>query len=510
MNVDRKDESRILTSLKGEPMIRFETIRRGDRVAVWDTEGDVRFVDGPKRLLLFRERLQPLQRFRAESSQYLAIAYIDGRTEHIRGPAERWFNPIDHDAIEIKTVDTIDANDAVLVYQRHEDESISRRVLCGPAQYMPLANEWLQRLDTLERHNAEAHQYLVVRYLDGRTEHLRGPVDLWFRPDEHEAINVENATPVDAHQALVIYRREENELVSRRVLHGPAQYVPEANEWLHQFQWHGADPRDPKHKVPRALQFTKLRVIPDQMYFDVEDVRTSDDALLVVQLMVFFELDDIDKMLDQTHDPIADFINALSADVIDFAAGRSFEQFKESTNRLNELSEYTNLVSRAERIGYRINKVVYRGYVASSKLQIMHDDAIEKRTSLKLEAETESQAQELADLKLQREAEREEIRRGMQREQTEHEQRLLQVQHDGDRQRLEADHQQEIAHKRELQLTDVEHLRGENAERLHFLQEIQGLQVDLTRYLVAQYQHPDRLIQVDGTMGNQLHVHDNS
>lgn len=490
-------------------MIRFITIRRGDRVAVWNAQGDVRFVDGPKRLFLFRERLESLLRHRAESHQFIVVRFLDGRTEHVRGPVELWFNPIEHDSIEIRAVETIDANEAVLVYQRHENESVSRRVLYGPAQYMPQANEWLQRLDTLTRHNAEAHQYLVVRFLDGRTEHLRGPIDLWFTPDEHESIAVRDATPVDAHQALVIYRREEDERVSRRVLHGPAQYVPEANEWLHQFRWHGADPNDPKHKVPRALRFTKLRVIPDQMYFDVEDVRTADDALLVVQLMVFFELEDIEKMLDQTHDPIADFINALSADVIDFAAGRTFEQFKESTNRLNELSEYANLVGRAERIGYQVNKVVYRGYVASDKLQTMHDDAIEKRTGLKLEAETERQAQELADLKLEREAEREALRRGMQREQAEHDQRLLQVQHDGDRERMEADHKQEVAHKRELQLADVEHLRGENEERLRFLREIQGLQVDLTRYLVAQYQHPDRLIRVDGTGGSQLHVHEN-
>ena len=45
-------------------------------------------------------------------------------------------------------------------------------------------------------------------------------------------------------------------------------------------------------------------------------VRTADEALITVQLMVFFELDDIEKMLLQTHDPIADFINAVTADII--------------------------------------------------------------------------------------------------------------------------------------------------------------------------------------------------
>jgi hypothetical protein len=401
-------------------MIKLQTIRHGERVAVWNARGEIRFVAGPKRLFLFRERVERLQRYSAES-----------------------------------------------------------------------------------------HQYLAVRFLDGRVEHLRGPADLWFNPVEHEAITVEDAVPIDAHEALVVYQRQKNEVVARRVLKGPAQYVPQPDEWLHEFRWHGADPKNANRKIPRALQFTRLRVIPDQMYFDVCDVRTADDALLVVKLMVFFELDDIERMLDQTHDPIADFINALSADVIDFAAGRSFERFKEDTSQLNDLQRYSNLLTRAARIGYRINKVVYRGYVASDKLQAMHDSAIEARTALKLEAETERQAQELADLKLAREAERETQRRQMQRAQTEHELQLKHLQHEGELTRNEAAQQQEIVHRRALQGIELEHLQAENAERLEFLRGMHGMQVDLTRYLVAQYQHPDRLIRVDGIKGHQLHLHDN-
>ncbi len=490
-------------------MLSLKTVRRGDRVAVWNTRGDVQLVDGPRRMLLFKKRVESLNRYHAEADQYLRVLFRNGRTEHRRGPIELWQDPIEHETIDVIDVPEVDSEHAILVYTRDEDGTVSRRILYGPAQFMPRPNEWLRHVELLQRHHAEVHQYLVIRFLDGRVEHRRGPIDQWFDPDAHESITLEDAVPVDAHQALVIYSRDADEAVHRRILHGPAQYVPEANEWLHQFRWHGADPNDRKQKVPRALQFTKLRVIPDQMYFDVDDVRTNDDALLLVQLMLFFELVDIDKMLDQTHDPIADFINALAADVIVFAACRSFEAFKESTNQLNELSEYTNLISRAERIGYKINKVVYRGYVASTKLQTMHDDAIEKRTALKLEAETERQAQELADLKLQREAEREQTRRDIQREQAEHDQRLLQVEHAGQSKRSEADHKQHLLQQRELQAAEVEHLRGENEERLRFLHEIGGLDVDLTRYLVAQYQHPDRLIRIDGNEQNQLHLHDN-
>ncbi|MEO1857900.1 MAG: hypothetical protein ABGY95_11140 [Rubritalea sp.] len=213
-----------------------------------------------------------------------------------------------------------------------------------------------------------------------------------------------------AHQAIVVYNDKQGE-VTHRIARGPAVYTPKPTEWLHQFRWHGDNGKG--KKGPRALQFEKLRVILDQLYFDVDMVRTADEALITVQLMVFFELTDIEKMLQQTHDPIADFINALKADIIRFAGGCDFEAFKSQAKDLNNLNTYTELCGGAERIGYNINKVVYRGYLASNKLQVMHDNAIELRTRLVLENETEVQQQELTDLKLDREHTRaEKIRLG--------------------------------------------------------------------------------------------------
>ena len=400
-------------------MIGLKTIRQGTRVAVWNSGGRVRYVDGPRRLWLFGETIQPLARYRAE-----------------------------------------------------------------------------------------ADEYLVVRRRDGQAEHVRGPADVWFDPVEHEGVSVQKVTPIDANEAMVIYERGADGRVTRRVLRGPAQYMPEPDEWLHEFVWHGADKKNPREKVPYALRFQKLRVIPDQMYFNVRDVRTADDALLTVQVMIFFELADIERMLDQTHDPIADFINAVTADVIDFAAARSFEVFKRDTKSLNDLDSYPNLTGRGERIGYRINKVVYRGYEANPKLQAMHDNAIEARTALQLEAETERQAQELADLKLEREAERAKQTRLMERAETEHTQQMQQLAHEQTLREQEALHRQEMSFKNDVNDLELEHTRAKNAEQAEYLRSMQGMQVDLTRYLVAQYQHPDRLIRIDGTNGSRLHLHE--
>ena len=102
-------------------------------------------------------------------------------------------------------------------------------------------------------------------------------------------------------------------------------------------------------------------------------------------------------MIDATNDPIAEVINSVSADVIGFCSARSFEQFKESAEQLNMLGVYQNLTSRATSLGLTVSKVVFRGYMAPQRLQKMHDDAIERRTKLVLERESEIQEQKLKD-----------------------------------------------------------------------------------------------------------------
>lgn len=399
-------------------MIRLYTVRDGQRVAVWDRRGRVRLIDGPRRLLLFRQTVQ-----------------------------------------------------------------------------------------TLKQHSATADQYLVIRHRDGHAEHLPGPIAVWDDPVAYEEVRVDQAAPISAHEAVVVYRREDGN-VTRRVVRGPARFVPTEHEWLHTFRWHGSDPKMPTRKIPRALEFTRLRVIPDQMYVDVDEVRTADDALITVRLMVFFELSDIERMLDQTHDPIADFLNAVIADVMDFASQLGFDEFKQKSEQLNELVAYTNLVQRAETIGYRISKVVYRGYLAGKKLQTMHDEAIERRTQLHLEAETERQSQELADLKLEREAERAQTKREMEQTYVEHTNRLKRMRHDEALRQRRERHQARLEAKRQTDELDLEHRRARQTMQAERLRTMQGMQVDLTRYLVAQYQNPDRLIRIAGDDRPQLHVHE--
>ena len=352
------------------------------------------------------------------------------------------------------------------------------------------------KVERLQNVVAMPEEYLVIRFVDGRTEHRRGPAVEWIDPVVHDSIEVKKALETSANEAIVVYREQEGK-VERRVERGPGVIVLNPNEWLHWFQWHGADPKRGYKKVPGALRFTKLRVIPDQLYFDVEDVRTSNEALLTVKLMVFFELVDIERMLDQTHDPIADFINALSADVICFVGGCTFEAFKEKTEALNELESYKQLCQRAERIGYRISKVVYRGYHANAALQAMHDNAIETRTRLLLESETETQAQVLEDLKLERTIER-------------NRKQLLQDADVAEHKRLQQrqDHEELMRESEQEKRIELEYLEKQYAQKQSLWTTLKGLDADLTKVLVAEQRNPDKLIEFAGRDAPQMHLHE--
>ncbi len=356
-------------------------------------------------------------------------------------------------------------------------------------------------------HVAHPGDYLIVRYRDGRQEHLAGPAEVWFDPRVHQEVTCEEMLQVPAKNAVVVYSQKEGtNSVQRRIEYGPTLFMPRPGEWLHRFVWHASEegPSGVK-KIPNGLVFHKLWLMPDQMYHDVTDVRTADDAVLTIRLMIFFELQDIDRMLETTHDPIGDFVNAATSDVVDFTGRHDFESFKRHTDQLNELETYRQLMSRAAQCGYRINKVVYRGYGAPDRLQQMHDQAIEARTKLQLERATEQQAQELENDKLESQMLRAGKRRHEQTAEVAHQLEL-------DRQKLEAElraREAQAAFQREQERLDgqsrVERRIRQDQHLREHLAELHRLGVDLTAYLTQN--RADRVIELRGPQGGAAHLH---
>ena len=127
----------------------------------------------------------------------------------------------------------------------------------------------------------------------------------------HNAIIVLPCYCLAANQALIVYKskniKSDSEF-SRRIIHGPNILSLDPNEWAHKFSWHGPSEDSKTQHLADKKQFEILNCAPDQFYFNVDMVRTSDDALIRVKLMIFYQIEDIETMLKETKDPIADFI----------------------------------------------------------------------------------------------------------------------------------------------------------------------------------------------------------
>ena len=364
-----------------------------------------------------------------------------------------------------------------------------------------------RKFQRMIHHVAHPGDYLIVRYRDGRQEHLAGPAEVWFDPRVHQEITCEEMLQVAAKEAVVVYSQKEGtSSVQRRIEYGPTLFMPRPGEWLHTFVWHASEGgSEGVRKVPKGLVFQKLWLMPDQMYHDVTDVRTADDAVLTIRLMIFFELLDIATMLETTHDPIGDFVNAATSDVVDFTGRHDFESFKQNTDKLNELETYRQLAVRASQCGYRINKVVYRGYGAPERLQQMHDQAIEARTKLQLERATEQQAQDLESFKLESQMLRAGKRRHEQTAEVAHQLELDQKKQEAELRAREAQANFRRQQQRLESEFRLEHRNRQDAHEREHLAELRRLGVDLTAYLTQS--RADRVIELRGPQGSTTHLH---
>jgi hypothetical protein len=199
-------------------------------------------------------------------------------------------------------------------------------------------------------------------------------------------------------------------------------------------------------------------------------------------------------MLDSTHDPIGDFANAVSADVIKFTSEITFEEFVKKSGELNNVSAFPVLLERANRIGYRIDKIVFRGYQASSQLQAMHDAAIKGRTKLQLDTRTAEQEQFLENMKLNNKLDRSAKECEMESSKRQHQLNLQALEHKEFLRQKDAEIQQSLLKQKE-----------EDEQKLAFLTALSEKGVDLTKYLCAKERKNEKVISIENSSLNGDH-----
>lgn len=352
-------------------------------------------------------------------------------------------------------------------------------VIEGPKKIFLINSE----VQPIKQYIANQNQYLSVFYKNGKQENIQGPISLFKNPSLHETIEVAESTKLNANELLVIYKSNK-----RYVFRGPNVYFKQPDEWIHEFVWSGKDPRadlDDNRKIPGMIKFHRLRDMPDQFYYDVNKTTTSDNALLDIKLMIFFNLKDIDRMLDNTHDPVSELINAITSDVISFVNGCTFNVFKEQSILLNQLESYPTLLKKAESIGYHIEKIVYIGYRSPKRLTEMHNDFIEEKTKIELFKNQEDMKQQLEDFKLECETKRKE--------------------------QIRIENEKDCIHKLHLkQLQMNQELKSKIEEETIKLQQLENLQKLDSKFSINEYllrEKVNKIIQIQKTNEDFIQVH---
>ncbi len=473
-----------------------KVINHGEAFIAVSKNGTKTLVNGPIKIFFpFRFKFQPLHLYIVDENNYALIRYTDGKSMVLKGPTSLFENPTIHDKIEVRKNIWIDEFDSIRVYTHGSDSNnvnkiISEKYITGPNYYTPEPNETITKL-ILQK--AQPGEYIRISHKNGTVEIINGPGSVSYDEVIHSKVSIEQCLVLKSNECVIVYRQVPSDLqhsvqaTSRVLVNGPCYYTPTPNETYHTFSWHGHDPsnRDKvgpgfNRKIPNALKFKILTLAPRQIYLDVTHVRTRDDAEITACFMVFFELINVELMLDTTTDPIGDIVNAHTSDVITFVSKRTFDELKSTSNELNKLEHFPQMAETMEKRGYKISNITFRGYLTNNKLQKMHDDAIEARTALVLERDTEKERQDMMDFKLAKTKQRNV------------EENLIQhakVQNKIDIETMELNanlekQQAQLEFELEKQGSELNVVRNQNLEKINYYNKLKEIGIDVTRVMV--------------------------
>merc|ERR1719502_830877 len=96
----------------------WRTVQEGERVAIWKKNGTCQIVNGPKRVRLWRSRMERLQRHYANQNQYILIDRREGPREILPGPCFVFYDPVEHSKVTVKDSEFVDASEVMVVYRQ--------------------------------------------------------------------------------------------------------------------------------------------------------------------------------------------------------------------------------------------------------------------------------------------------------------------------------------------------------------------------------------------------------
>jgi len=412
-------------------------VKDGECCAIWDSSGQCQLIEGPAWTCVINSDVRFLDRFQAQADEYLRVIHRDGRRTHMQGPCFLFMNPVEHTSVTVESGIVLDASQAVVVYREVLDE--------GAVCVTPLST----------RSGTPA----VAEVLKQQPPYLGA------------------ASPA----------------LQRAVIKGPTTIIPGAHERFHEFKWDQKTRPEGITEEPAAIDpmtghsknyhcgkgaFIKLSLGAAHVTTQVNNARTKDELHLTIDLVVTYELANIDMLLASgSVDPYHDLHHALNSDVTAFTSQHKFEEFVANTTCLNQLTTFPDLTRCAEASGFFVKHIAFRGYSAPREVQEIHDASVRKQTELAMRQHAEMQERSLLEAQLAAEGAMEDVR---------HKMEMVKMAHEVERQNVE----REAARQRSAQekAEALEEKRAVNDEKIRMVKDLAAAGVDVTAYLVAEFE----------------------
>lgn len=231
----------------------------------------------------------------------------------------------------------------------------------------------------------DADQKVLVIDTEGHEQVRSGP--LVFHTGPRDQIREYRLVRLACNEAVCVVRQDG----VREIVLGSEQprLFLDPREKLHRFVLTGGGDADGFGKQPGALAFETLRLQPSQAYFAFP-VRTADNAVLILKLMIFMEVKHPDLFILRD-DPFAVMFNFIMAEATALVGSLSFDSFKDHPgSRLQEhfasTGDGTPMLQFAEKYGLDVSKVVLRGWMAEDRqVQKILDQAAAAQTQRDVE-----------------------------------------------------------------------------------------------------------------------------
>jgi len=227
-----------------------------------------------------------------------------------------------------------------------------RTVVTGPKRVWRGSNVQMFRREVIPQNSRGT---LVDE--NGKFSSVQGPSVVHIHPDGHFIPDL--MRNLASHEAMVVidrngkYRIETGDKT-------PTVWVT-MEEQIHEFKWTGSR-GDTEVKTPGALRINCLRMQDTQTYVEYQ-VRTKDNIVAAINLMISFKFVDIEKLL-ANDDPMGAMYNRILADITKHVATLSFDDFKEDTEaKVTGIDLFTDTGRKwFDNLGISLETVVLRAW----------------------------------------------------------------------------------------------------------------------------------------------------